>query len=280
MVKATNEVINQYEMMLTVRQIYYKLVSPPYNQPATRSFYVSWDRQLVKAREDGDVDETRIEDRTREILGGDDGYNDIDSFLDIQLTRLRISWMHYSKFLWTTQKYFPVIWIEKDALSRVVSHIADDYNVITYPSRGYSSYQKMKEVLDRFYKDKKIKILHFADLDPSGWNMTDDLQNRLTRYLPDGVNWDIERIALNEKQIKGMPWNPTKTADSRAKNYIKKFGDKCWELDALEPKVLQTLVKENIERFIDKTTWDKRLKEIHDEKEILKTKLEKITKKL
>jgi len=280
MVKATNEIIDQYEMMnLIVRQIYYRLVSPPYNQPATRSFYVSWDRQLVKAREQGEVDETRIEDRTRELLGGDDGYSDIDSFLDIQMMRLEHSWMNYTKPLWTTQNYFPIVWIEKDALSRVVSYIADDYNVMTFPSRGYSSYSKMKEIINRFPEGKDIRILHFADLDPSGWDMTEDLEKRLTKYVPKGVNWHIERIALKEKQVKGLPSNPTKKADSRAKKYIKKFGDKCWELDALEPTVLQALIKENIERYIDMTTWDKKLKEIREEKERVKLKLKEITKK-
>lgn len=45
--------------------------------------------------------------------------------------------------------------------------------------------------------------------------------------------------------------NPTKLTDSRADKYIKKFGKTCWEVDALNPQTLTSIVEENINEIID-----------------------------
>ena len=71
-VRASNEVVAQYDIRLTVRQIYYRLVSPPYQLfENTAGNYKGFDRILTRAREKGDVDWTRIEDRARTVLGGE-----------------------------------------------------------------------------------------------------------------------------------------------------------------------------------------------------------------
>ncbi|WP_156948491.1 hypothetical protein [Marinobacterium jannaschii] len=51
------------------------------------------------------------------------------------------------------------------------------------------------------------------------------------------------------------PPNPAKVTDTRAKDYIKRFGKTSWELDALEPQVLADLISTNIERYIDWHLW-------------------------
>ena len=47
------------------------------------------------------------------------------------------------------------------------------------------------------------------------------------------------------------PTNPAKITDSRAKWYIKNWGNHSWEVDALEPKVLHTLINGEIEELMD-----------------------------
>jgi hypothetical protein len=51
------------------------------------------------------------------------------------------------------------------------------------------------------------------------------------------------------------PPNPAKVNDPRAKIYIAKFGKDSWELDALEPEVLNNLIATNITPLIDKDGW-------------------------
>jgi hypothetical protein len=64
---------------------------------------------------------------------------------------------------------------------------------------------------------------------------------------------DVERLALTIDQVNKYkpPENPAKLTDSRAPDYIRKFGDSSWELDALEPNVLRNLVVDAVQPLID-----------------------------
>ena len=54
-VSLVNKILDEYDQA-TIRQIYYRLVSPPYQyMDNTRSMYCSFDGMLTKAREDGEV---------------------------------------------------------------------------------------------------------------------------------------------------------------------------------------------------------------------------------
>ena len=49
-------VLDEYVIRLTVRQVFYRLVSPPYQLiPNTKSAYKYFDNQLVRARERDEV---------------------------------------------------------------------------------------------------------------------------------------------------------------------------------------------------------------------------------
>jgi len=78
-----NDVLSQYTIKLTLRQIFYRLVAG-YEYPNTKSAYNQLSKQLVKAREKGDVDATKFEDRSREFLGGDYEFNSLEEFVTYQ----------------------------------------------------------------------------------------------------------------------------------------------------------------------------------------------------
>ena len=105
---------------------------------------------------------------------------------------------------------------------------------------------------------QKTLIIHLADHDPSGLDMTRDIGDRL-RMFAGWKNHDIERIALNMSQIEEFtpPPNPTKLSDSRARAYIAEFGSNSWELDALEPRVIESLIERTLKQVIDDTEWEK-----------------------
>lgn len=67
--------------------------------------------------------------------------------------------------------------------------------------------------------------------------------------------FEVKRIALNMDQILqySPPPNFAKITDSRAKDYIERFGGQSWELDALDPATLNTLITDEIGTHID---WD------------------------
>jgi hypothetical protein len=67
----------------------------------------------------------------------------------------------------------------------------------------------------------------------------------------------VRRIALNRDQVDQYdpPPNPAKITDSRAKGYIELHGRSSWELDALEPTVLDALIREEIGLLRDRLIW-------------------------
>ena len=62
-----------------------------------------------------------------------------------------------------------------------------------------------------------------------------------------------KRIALNWGQIQQYqpPPNPAKLKDTRSIDYIKRYGDRSWELDALEPKLIEQLIREAVNEHLD-----------------------------
>ena len=64
----------------------------------------------------------------------------------------------------------------------------------------------------------------------------------------------MHRLALNMDQVQKYkpPPNPAKDSDARFDGYVKAFGKSCWELDALEPKVISGIVEAKVNKLIDK----------------------------
>ena len=293
-VKAVNEVMEQYTVRLTVRQIYYRMVSPPYQLfPNTVQSYKGFDHMLTRAREKADVDWRRIEDRARRTEGGDSGFRDPESYV-----ASLISWLNadmYDRKMWLNQSQLVEVWVEKDALATLFSSVTVGFKTVLFPTRGYSSFTGVMEAITRFKdaveQSKPVTILHFTDHDPSGLNMTEDLENRLRKYRAGDVT--VKRVMLTIEQVKkyGLAPNPTKKADSRTPRYVAQYGDECWELDAVDPDELQKLVGEYVAAEVNEEIWDRTLKEIEEEKKMIgnaikaeegaiKRLLKRITKRL
>lgn len=99
-------------------------------------------------------------------------------------------------------------------------------------------------------------ILHLSDHDPSGIDMARDLQDRLAMFHCGNIQF--RRIALTFEQVKerNPPPSPAKLTDPRAAGYIEHFGDESWELDALEPQDINTLIRDEIMAVVDMDIWN------------------------
>ncbi len=80
--------------------------------------------------------------------------------------------------------------------------------------------------------------------------MSRDIDDRLFTF---DVDVEVKRIALTMKQVEEVepPPNPTKYTDSRAGGYVARYGDESWELDALDPTYLTTLIEEEVAALTD-----------------------------
>lgn len=280
-VKNVNEVLEQYDVALTLRQIYYRLVAD-YGLENVVTNYKTLSAILVKARERGEVDDSGIEDRVRSTIGGDWGYDSPERFLEDKLNELRGAADGYTRAMWEDQEYYVEIWIEKDALSRIISDEAKKSRVLTAVARGYSSYTFAKDGADRIQENgegKKIVILHFGDFDPSGLDMTRDLKTRLIRYGAGDI--ELRRVALTPEQIRKykLPPAPAKKSDSRTAKFIAEHGDAVVELDALKPDVLQKLVGDTIDTYVDIEKWNAKHELVKKEREEVRKKIAEMLEK-
>jgi hypothetical protein len=83
--------------------------------------------------------------------------------------------------------------------------------------------------------------------------MIRDITDRVCEFNDGAYSFEILPIALTEEQINQYdpPTNPAKISDPRAKAYIEKHGEHSWEVDALPPEVLHSLLEESIKEHID-----------------------------
>ncbi|MCH9712689.1 MAG: hypothetical protein K0U20_08715 [Proteobacteria bacterium] len=168
---------------------------------------------------------------------------------------------HYIRFdQWARQDTYVEVWVEKEALGNVIERACKPLMVPHMACKGYLSaseaWRAGMRFEDKLNEGKNCVLIHLGDHDPSGIDMTRDNADRLDLFAGQGV--DVQRIALNMDQVRqyGPPVNPTKLKDSRAKEYIKRYGKSSWELDALEPAVLESLITDTVEQYIDPDIWD------------------------
>lgn len=61
------------------------------------------------------------------------------------------------------------------------------------------------------------------------------------------------------------PPNPAKLTDSRSGEYVRKYGDDSWEMDALPAKVTNEIIRNKVAQLRDDAIWEESLavEEIH-----------------
>jgi hypothetical protein len=259
-------------MKMTVRQLYYQFVSKNWIQNLPEN-YETLSTVISEARIAGMIDWDHIEDRGR-VTHTQPAYKSLKSYLQ-QLTE------SYRLNKWKAQKHYVEVMIEKQALEGVIYPTCERWGVPLTANKGYGStsmmYERGKYLQSmRDVEGKEIHVIYLGDHDPSGIDMSRDVQDRCEEYSDGPV--DVMRLALNFDQVQrhNLPENPTKMKDSRAADYISKYGMSCWELDALPPATLVALVENGIKGVLDLKLWDKMEKTQQADQDTLQTIVEEI----
>lgn len=257
-----NSIIDEYRrigMTLTLRQLYYQFVARGHI-PNNLQEYKALGDLISKARLAGLVDWSAIEDRTRNVATYDGSDTGPEDAIHSAASGYRERW-------WKDQPYHVEVWVEKEALSGVIAPACGRWRLHAFSCRGYVSQSEQFRAGRRLAhaqdRGQTPLILHLGDHDPSGIDMTRDNLDRLAMFAEMGV--EVRRLALNWDQVKAYnpPPNPAKTTDSRAGSYIKQFGRQSWELDALEPRVIDKLIDDEVRSVLDEDAWQQ--SEAHEE---------------
>lgn len=252
------EILTDYESQgyqLTLRQLYYQLVSRDIIPNNVKS-YNNLGSIISRAREAGLIDWEHIVDRSRH-------FNDLPHWEDASHFMQSVA-PQFHLSLWEGQPYRVFVFVEKEALEQVVARACKPFDVPYFANKGYLSSSSIWQVAhNEILLNEEVRqfvILHLGDHDPSGMDMSRDIEERIKLFSsPYRTDQDrkiirVRRIALNMDQIDEYepPPNPAKTTDSRFVTYQSEFGDESWELDALEPSVINELITNEIKSHITK----------------------------
>ena len=204
---------------LTVRQLYYIVISR-FKYPATRAFYKRINRYLSKIRRVNPDVHKKFIDPTRQFV---------------------IPPLRYPRI---------EIWVEKDSIRNFIGKLAAKYRLGIQVLRGFASLSMYRKALKRARKRGVTTVLYIGDFDPSGLLIETVAQEEMNHKT--GIRFF--RLAITMEQIKRFrpPSRPVNIKDSRTKEYIEKYGDRCWEVEAIRPKTLYKLIEKGLQENVPK----------------------------
>jgi len=213
---------------LTVRHLYYVLVNK-YGYPPTRRFYKRVVYHLAKIRRKNRELDGKFVDTTRPFILAPDSYPKVE------------------------------VWVEKDSIRNFLEDLTTEYRVSVQVLRGFASLTMFRDAVERAASRGVRKILYVGDFDPSGLLIEEVAQKEMAV--------EIERIALTLEQIHkyNPPYILVNRRDSRAEDYVNKYGDRSWEIEALEPETLLKLIegklRENVpQRHLERAKSKERIR--------------------
>jgi hypothetical protein len=267
LIEIANKIIAELQgagYMLTLRQLYYQLVSRGL-MANKQTEYKRLGDILNDARLAGLTDWSAMEDRTRN-LESVNHWDDPSQIIHAVAEQFRID-------KWHNQPNRVEVWVEKDALVGVLEKACRELDVAWFSCRGYTSASELYVAGKRLARYKRGGqnpiIIHLGDHDPSGIDMTRDIEARVSELGRTPV--EVRRIALNMDQIEqySPPPNPAKTTDCRYERYAAEHGDESWELDALNPAVIDALITATVEGLRDEDLWQEAIEEEERHRETL-----------
>lgn len=283
-----NQICAEYQQMgydLTLRQLYYQFVARGLIANK-QTEYKRLGSIVNDARMCGLLDWDYIVDRTRNAVERGHWRHPRD-IIEASAKQFHLDY-------WAHQDVHVEVWVEKEALAGVIEQTTWGYDVTSLACRGYMSQSEQWAASQRFLKHikdgKRVVVIHLGDHDPSGIDMSRDNDARLYNFLTlDALEWTglsrgalnvgelyekiaattgkdhdgaplfvLKRIALNMDQVEEYdpPPNPAKLTDSRVANYLENYGDESWELDALPPDVLASLIRDAIEEQMEPDAFE------------------------
>jgi hypothetical protein len=251
---------------ITGRGVGYKLFTAGIIPSMARSEMQRVYRLLKEAREQGDIPWEWIVDETRSL-------ERTATWAD-PAAYARSVVRSYRRDFWNQQPVRCEVWSEKGTVRGVLGPVLDQYAIGFRVMHGYSSATTVYDV-SQDDNGRELIALYVGDFDPSGLNMSEvDLPKRLSEYGGDHIT--LSRIALTREHVNGLPSFPAtdKHKDPRYKWFRANYGDRCWELDAMDPNDLRDCVAEAIVELIEPVAWERCETVNRAEQESLKTVLE------
>jgi hypothetical protein len=242
---------------MTVRQVFYQAVVAGLIEKTESEYQKTVARLLLEMRRSGDIPYSWIADNTR-WMRRPRTYRGLADFIDRHQRA-------YRRDLWADANTYVEIWCEKEALAGVLLEVTAEYDVPLMVSRGFASesylYSAADSITDQLSSPDgqacNAAIYYFGDHDRDGFRISTAIEKGLRRLCPQLISgWNDEvllfqRCAINHDQIALLDL-PTRPAKPTATSADWPADRPCVELDAIPPSILRNMVRECIERHVDR----------------------------
>ena len=158
----------------------------------------------------------------------------------------------YPRDHWRLQPSRVEVWSEKGTVRGTLAPILDTSGVTFRVMHGYASAIAVHQVVEDQAADlRPLRAPYVGHWDPSGstcprWTFPGGWPVSGPRRRRGGAGRIARRIALTMPDVEdsALASFPTdsKQADPRWRWYRQRYGPRCWELDALDPRVLRDRV--------------------------------------
>lgn len=237
----------------SVRAVCYKLFVAGHIPDMGKNSTSRVSRALVTARERGFIPWAWIVDEGR-ALERQPSWDDPVQFVEAVKRS-------YRKDYWAAQPRNVIVVSEKGTVRGSIQPALDEFGVAFVALHGFSSATTFNDIARMSAEDpRETHFLYIGDFDPSGMYMSqEDIFERMARY---GGRGYVSRIAVTGRDRDTMPDDLTFSArtrqtDSRYPWFAKHYGDRCVELDALDPRELRERVTAAIRERIDWDEWNR-----------------------
>lgn len=283
-------ILEQYSSKITLRQLFYRLVvfdKVENNLKEYKRLVLAMSDARVKTRE---ISFEAFNDLTRRFHGYFDRWAStpdglyeyaVEEFENIE-EKFKSTASTFNLPAWHGQSTYVEVWCEKDALESVFLPICKRNSAVYGASRGQASLSWLYEASKRLKnmqnrpEIKRMVLLIYVDFDPAGLDIWRVIKRHINNTFGLG-QVEVLRMATTEEQIAKYNLVPkmTKLTDSRYAKWVAEHGDlSCVELDAIEPKELQKIIKADIMSHWDKKAAAKRRDEIMEGRTEIQKKID------
>lgn len=282
---------NENEWPLSDRKIFYLLLNikgllrndrqqTPFGN--SEECYKDVTNMLTRLRIDDSIPFDAIGDETRPVLQWNT-HKSVGTFISTELENL---FSGYWRDLLQGQPNWIELLVEKNTVASSLKSIAGNYTIPMTSGRGYSSLPPRKGMIDRFKASgrEKLVIIVVSDFDPEG----EDIPNSFGLSLRDDFYFPEERLviikaALTHEQVRTLALHEgqlVKEGSSRYQRFVDKYGEHCWEVEAVEFNLLREIVESTIRKILDIDAFEVELAQQSEDQKNLNEYRQKIKERI